>query len=139
MTRTAVLTSLGLGGACLVAVLVARQTGLVGNARPRLHLADATAAVLDTVTVRGRTVEASLGGLVVQVGPGAQVWLDTGRDAFPLRFDADDHGLVVEDRLLATGRVRERWGARWLEVASWVRVEPAVATAPPVPPPAPEL
>ena len=131
MTRTALLTSLGVGSAVLVAVLAARQSGVIGPARPRLHLNDATAAVLDTVTVRGRTVEASLGGRVVQVGPGEQVWLDTGRDAFPLRFD-DEPGLAVEDRVLVTGRVRARRGARWLEVGSWVRVVPAVA-APPAP------
>ena len=81
------------------------------------------------MSVRGQTVEASLGGRVVQIGPHDRVWLDTGRDAFPLRFD-DEPELAVEDRLLVTGRVRSRRGARWLEVHDWVRVEPAV-TAPP--------
>ena len=133
MSRRALALALGVGGLALAAALVARQQGVVGLSRPRVALVDATAADLDTVTVRGRIVQASVGGTVAQVDGDGEVWVWAGGDAFPLRFD-EPPALAVEDRVLATGRVRARRGRRWLDVASWVRVEPAVET-PPAPAP----
>ena len=113
---------LGLGGLAAGGWLLLRETGTVGE---RVHLTDATAAELDTTSVRGRRVEVSLDGTVAQIGPGDDVWLDTGRDAVALRFPEAD-GLEVEDRLLAVGHLRSWRGRRWVDVASWVRVETAV-------------
>jgi hypothetical protein len=118
---------LGLGALGLGAWLLARETGAVGT---RVHLADVTAASLDTTSVRGRRVEVSLGGVVTQIGPGEDVWLDTGRDAIALRFPGADAPpairLEVDDRLLAVGQLRAWRGRRWVDVASWVQVETVV-------------
>ena len=112
MTRTTLDHVAGVGGALLVAVLVARESGVIGS-RSRVRLDDATASTLDTVAVARAAVTASLGGVVVQLGPGDRVWLDTGRDAVALRFD-DEPGLAVEDRVL---RDRPRAGAPGCTVA----------------------
>ena len=117
--------ALGLGGLALALALVARQSGPLAAPDARVELADATAAQVDTVDVRGRVVTASVGGTVVGVEPGGDVWLATGADAARLRFP-EPHGLAVEDRVLATGRVRARGGRRWLAVDSWARVEASV-------------
>ncbi|WP_420457028.1 hypothetical protein [Rubrivirga sp.] len=119
--RGALTVGLGLGGLALGIALLARDTG----PDARVSVPGATAAVLDTLSVRGRRVEASLDGTVVQVGPGDDVWVEAGGDAVPLRF-RDDPGLEVEDRVLAVGRLRDRGGRRWVAVESWARVEPDV-------------
>lgn len=113
---------LGLGGLAAGGWLLLRETGAVGE---RVHLADATAMTVDTASVRGRRVEVSLDGTVAQIGPGADVWLDTGHDAVALRFP-EAGGVEVEDRLLAVGHLRAWRGRRWVAVESWVRVETAV-------------
>ena len=115
-----------LGGA-LAAVRLARQPG--GIARERVEVRDATAAVLDTVAVRGRVVQASVSGWVVQQGREGEVWVSSGGDAFPMRFPPGAE-FEVEDRVLATGRLRARGGRRWLEVTSWAHVEGAVSAPP---------
>ena len=119
--RAALATALGLGGLGLAIALVALDVGPLARPGARVMLADATPATLDTVTVRGRRVEASLDGIVVQIGPGDDVWLASGTDAVALRFPSDP-ALEIEDRVLAVGRVRARGGARWIDVASWSRV-----------------
>ncbi len=120
--RTALAALLGLGGLGLAVALVALDTSPFSVTAPRVELAGATSATLDTVTVRGRRVEASLSGVVVQVGPGDDVWLAVGGDAVALRFE-DAPRVEVEDHLLAVGRLRARGGRRWVEVAAWSRVE----------------
>ncbi len=127
--RLALATALGVGGLALAAALLSHDLGPFAQPASRVAVPDATAAVLDTLTVRGRRVRASLEGTVVQVGPGDEVWLDAGGDALPLRFDADP-GLEVEDRVLAVGRLRERRGRRWVAVESWARVETSVRPPP---------
>ena len=120
--KTVAAAVLGLGGLALGATLLIRETGPFAE---RVALADATATTLDTVSVRGRRVEVSLDGVVTQIGPGDEVWLDAGGDAVALRLpEATD--LEVEDRLLAVGRLRSRGGRRWVEVASWATVEASV-------------
>ena len=122
MSKRVVLAGvLGLGGLVLALGLLGRQSGPFAAADARVHLEDATAATLDTVSVRGRTVEASVSGVVVQVDADGTAWLSTGGDAFPLRL-ADGGAVEVEDRLLATGRLRARGGRRWLDVRSYVTV-----------------
>ncbi|PAP76905.1 hypothetical protein [Rubrivirga marina] len=123
MSGKAVLASvLGLGGLALGAALLIRESGPF---RERVALPDVTATTLDTVSVRGRRVEVSLEGTVTQIGPGDDVWLETGGDAVALVFpEAGD--LEVEDRLLAVGRLRSRGGRRWVDVESWARVETGV-------------
>ena len=133
MSRRALALGLAAGGVLLALVLVGQQQGVIGPAQPRVELAGATAAVLDTVTVRGRVVTASVDGVVSQVDGDGAVWVVSGGDAFPVRFD-DAPGLAVEDRVLVTGRVRARGGRRWLDAQSWARVVTSVA-----PPPGPGL
>ena len=135
MTRRTLAIVLGLGGALLVVavVVLGRQSGVIDVGLPRVQLGDATAAVLDTVSVRSRVVEASVEGTVTQVDADGQVWLASGGDAFALRFE-EPPPLSVEDHVLATGRVRAWRGARWLAVDSWVRVVSTTA-----PPPGPGL
>ena len=120
--RTALALVLGLGGLAVAAVLLARQPGPWSEP---VALADATAATLDTVSVRGRRVDVSVAGVVTQVGPGDDVWLSTGGDAVALRFPPDT-AVEVEDHLLAVGRLRARAGRRWVAVTSWTHVESAV-------------
>ena len=128
MSRRAVLAAaLGLGGLAVAVGLLGREVGPFAAPGARAVLADATAAQIDTVDVRGRVVEASVDGVVTQVDADDAVWLTVGADAVPLRF-AEAAGLAVEDRVLATGRVRARGGRRWLAVGSWVRVEASVET-----------
>ena len=135
MTRRTVAITLGLGGAILAVALVVlgRQSGVIDVGLPRVQLDGATAAVLDTVSVKSRVVEASVEGTVTQVDADGQVWIASGGDAFALRFE-EPPPLAVEDHVLAAGRVRSWRGARWLAVDSWVQV---VSTT--VPPPGPEL
>ena len=123
MRRTALAAAVAVAGVALAAVLLSREPG--GIARERVEVPGATAAVLDTVAVRGRVVQASLDGVVVQAGRGGEVWVASGGDAFAVRFPAGA-GLEVEDRVLATGRLRARGGRRWLEATSWARVEASV-------------
>ena len=139
MSGRAVLAAvLGLGGLAVAVGLLGRQVGPFAAPGARAVLADATAAQIDTVDVRGRVVEASVDGVVAQVDADDAVWLAVGDDAVPLRF-AEVAGLAVEDRVLATGRIRARGGRRWLAVESWVRVEASVETqaGPDSPPEAP--
>ncbi len=117
--------------AVVALVVLGRQSGVIDIALPRVRLDDATAAVLDTVSVKSRVVEASVGGTVTQVDADGQVWLTAGGDAFALRFE-EDPALAVEDHVLATGRVRAWRGERWLAVGSWVRVV-STTKAPPGP------
>lgn len=119
-TRLVFAGILGLGGLCLAAVLFLRQPGPAGSGDQRVHLADATATQLDTVAVRGRRIEASLTGIVVQESMSGTLWLSTGDDAFPVRLPIRD-SVEVDDRLLVVGRLRARGGRRWLEAESWAR------------------
>ena len=66
-----------------------------------------------------------MSGIVVQVGPGDDVWIASDGDAFAFRFD-DDAEVEVEDHLLAVGRLRARGGRRWVDVSAWSRVEAEV-------------
>lgn len=88
---------------------------------PRVLLVDASAAVLDTVRLEDRRVSATLNGTVAEVATDGTVWLNTGGDAFPLRFP-EEAGLEVEDRALVTGRLRARSGQRWIDVDAWSHV-----------------
>lgn len=120
--RLAAAVGIALAGVAVAAVLAARQHG--PYARPEsapLLLVDATAAALDTVRLGDRRVTATLNGRVVAVGPAGSVWLDTGADAFPLRFP-EAVPLEVEDRALVVGRLRGRGGERWVEVVGWSAV-----------------
>lgn len=130
--RLLLAAALGLGGLAVALGLLARQSGPMAYADARAVVPDATPAVLDTLDVRGRVVEASVAGVVAQVDEGGDVWLEAAGDAFALRLP-EGHGLRVEDRLLATGRLRARGGRRWLDVAAWTRVVAEVATQPPAP------
>ena len=123
-SRTIAAGVLGVGGLLVGLALLLRESGPLALPGASVVLEDATATTLDTVSVRGRTVEASVGGVVVEVD-GPTVWLSTGDDAFPLRIDGgpDGPGLEVEDRVLAVGRLRARGGRRWLEVRSWSVLE----------------
>ncbi len=127
MKRTALAGVVGVLGVVLAVVLLARQPGGIG--RERVEVADATAAMLDTLSVRGRVVQASVSGWVVQDGREGEVWVSSGGDAFPMRFPPGAE-FEVEDRVLATGRLRARGGRRWLEVTSWAHVEAAVSAPP---------
>ncbi len=133
MTRTAFAAVLGGLGLALGIALLATQTGVTGGASPQVHLEDATAAQLDTVSVRGRVVQVSMDGVVTQLDADGRVWLGAGGDAFPLRFP-EAPGVAVEDRVLVTGRLRARGGQRWLAVTDWARVHTEVR-----PPPSPQL
>lgn len=129
--RLVIMIALGLAALVLAFVLLTRESGPFAG--PLVVMEDVTAAHLDTATVRGQRVEASLSGVVVEVAPSGDVWVSAGGDAFALRFpEAPD--LTVEDHVLAVGRLRARGGRRWLAVESWVRLDPSVR-----PPPAPEL
>ena len=123
--RLRLAAALGLGGLVVGLVLLSRDAGPLARAGARVELPDATPGVLDTLTVRGRRVEASVNGIVVQVGPGDDVWIASDGDAFPFRFD-DDAEVEVEDHLLAVGRLRARGGRRWVDVSAWSRVEAEV-------------
>ncbi|MGB3542891.1 hypothetical protein [Rubrivirga sp.] len=114
---------LGLGGLGVALGLLSRGSGPLATPESRVVLEDATATTLDTMAFRGRTIEASVRGIVVQIDA-QSVWVTTGDDAFPLRLDAPD--LEVEDHLLAVGRLRGRGGRRWLEVRSWSVLEAEV-------------
>ena len=127
MTRFAVAVLVAGLGVALAVALAVRQPGGAGG--ERVEVPDATAAVLDTVAVRGRIVRASVDGWVVQVGRDGEVWVSSGGDAFPVRFPPEAE-LEVEDRVLVTGRLRARGGRRWLAVTSWARVEPSVPAPP---------
>ncbi len=116
--RTAAAGVLGVAGLVVALVLIARESGPFAAPGARAVVADATAAQLDTIAVRGRRVEASLDGHVAEIGSDGTVWLSVGGDAFPLRV-GEGHGLEVEDRVLAVGRVRARGGRRWLDVSAW--------------------
>ena len=122
--RLALAGILGVGGLGAALALLARDVGPFATPERRVHLEDAAPATLDTVGFRGRRIEASVTGRVVEVSADGTVWLAAHGDAFPLRLEADS--IAVEDRLMATGRLRGRGGRRWLEVRSWVRVESAV-------------
>ena len=120
--RLAAAVGLGLLGVVVAAVLAGRQHGPF--ARPEaapLLLVDATATALDTVRLGDRRVTATLNGRVAAVDPTGTVWLDTGEDAFPLRFP-EAVSLGVEDRALVVGRLRGRGGERWVEVDGWSTV-----------------
>ena len=117
-------------GAAIAAVLLLRQSGRIGE---RVTLADLSAAELDTVSVEGRRVDVSLGGIVTQVGTGADVWLTVGGDAVALRFP-EGTSVEVEDRLLVVGALHAWRGQRWVDVAAWSHVEASVR-----PPSAPDL
>ncbi|WP_412067772.1 hypothetical protein [Rubrivirga sp. IMCC43871] len=109
---------IGLAGLALAIVLLARESGPLASLEARVLVPDATAVLLDTIAVRGRRVEASLDGHVAEIGADGTVWLSVAGDAFPLRID-DGHGLDIEDRVLAVGRLRARGGRRWLDVSAW--------------------
>ncbi len=135
--RLVLATLLGVGGLAVALGLLARQSGPLAYPDARPVLSDATPAVLDTVDVHGRIVEASMDGIVTEIDTRGDVWLATGGDAFALRLP-EGHGLAVEDHLLVTGRLRARGGRRWLAVTAWTHVVAEVATQPPFPPePAP--
>ncbi|WP_412063312.1 hypothetical protein [Rubrivirga sp. IMCC45206] len=110
--------AIGLAGLALAIVLLARESGPLAAPDARVMVGDATATLLDTVSIRGRRVEASLDGHVTEIDADETVWLSVAGDAFPLRFD-DGHGLEVEDRVLVVGRLRARGGRRWLDVSAW--------------------
>ena len=124
--RTVVALLLGLGGLVAAAVFLSREVGPF--APPIEALGSPTAHQLDTMTVRGRRVVVSVEGSVEAVGA-EEVWVTMGDDAFPLRLP-EDHGLAVEDRLMAVGRLRARGGRRWLAVEDWARVTTSVAAPP---------
>ena len=128
MTARVLALLLGLGGLVAAVALLARDVGPMAPAEQRVRLLDPTAGTLDTVSVRGRRVEASVGGRVAEIDA-ETVWLTLGGDAFPVRFP-EPHGLAVEDRVLAEGRLRARGGRRWLAVRSWSRVTTSVTTPP---------
>lgn len=87
-----------------------------------LDLGDAPLAVLDTVSVAGRVVLASIGGTVQAVAPGT-AWIGTADHALALRGVADD-SLRTEDHVLVSGRLRESaGGARWLDVHTLTHIE----------------
>lgn len=124
MSRRALWVGLTVAAVAVVAVAayVARDQGTFG---PRVEVGAASAAGLDTIAVAGREVRASLDGVVAQVDAPDRLWLVAGGDAFPLRFEVP-HGLAVEDRVLAAGRVRAWRGRRWLAVEAWSHVVAAV-------------
>ena len=130
MTRTTLAAVLAGLGVALAVVLMLRQSE-IGGGDVQVEVEDASAAQLDTVVVRGRVVQVSMNGLATQIDADGQVWLGSGGDAFPFRFDTDP-GLSVEDHVLVTGRLRARGGQRWVAVSDWVRIRRA-ATPPPAP------
>ena len=122
--------ALSVVGLVTAVFLLSREVGpfRLPGAEPLL-LVDASATALDTVSLRGRRVTATLNGTVVENAPDGSVWLETGEDAFRLTFpEAVD--VAVEDRILAVGRLRGRGGRRWVEVTAWSVVDGHVDTAP---------
>ena len=131
MSRLALAIVVAVLGVAVVVALAVRQPG--GIRGERVEVPDAAAAVLDTLRVQGRIVEASVNGWVVQQDPDGVVWVSSGGQAFPMRFP-EGVVLEVEDHVLVTGRLRARGGRRWLAVTSWAHVETEVS-APPNPGP----
>lgn len=80
----------------------------------RVNIGAAGVAVLDTVSLAGRRVTASLDGTVQAVGPDGTVWVGTDDHAFAVRGDAAD-SLAVEDRVLVVGLVRDDQEGRYLD------------------------
>lgn len=112
----------GLLGLAVLAVWIGRDTGLMTlPGREGLRLSDPSPTRLDTLTIDGRRVTASVDGVVRQLDDDGTVWLEWAGDAFPLRYDGADT-LRVEDRALVVGRLRSWRGQRWLEVGSWTPV-----------------
>ncbi len=119
-SKTVAAGVVGCAGLLMALFFLSRDSGPFAAPGSRVVLEDATATTLDTMSIRGRTIEASLNGIVVQIS-GSTTWVTTGDDAFALRLE--DADLEVEDRVLATGRLRARGGRRWLEVRSWAVLE----------------
>jgi len=116
--RTAAAALLGLGG---LAVGLALWAGELTASDSAVTLADASALTLDTVAVRGRRVEASLNGTVVEIGDDGRILLALADGAVELRLP-EAGALRVEDRVLAVGRLRARRGRRYIEADAWVVV-----------------
>lgn len=118
----AAIVVLGLLALAAAAVFVGRDTGLVElpGTTPLLFI-DPSPARLDTVTIDGRRVTATLGGIVRQIDPDGTVWMEWDGDAFGLRLPETD-SVQVEDRALVVGRLRSWRGRRWLDVEAWTPI-----------------
>lgn len=114
---------LGVGGLVLALWFLSREVGPFA-AEP-VALADASAVTLDTVAVRGRRIEASINGIVVEVRTDGDVRLAVPGGTVELRMP-ETAEVAVEDRLLAAGRLRSRGGRRYVEVDAWSVVEATV-------------
>ena len=120
--RTVLAFGLGLAGLVVAAFLLGKEQQR-GEAptTPPLELGAVTPAQLDTLSFRGRRIEASLSGWVSEVDVDGQVWLGSDAQAFPVVLP-DTVTVRVEDRLLVTGRLRGRGGRRWIQANAWTPV-----------------
>lgn len=118
--------SAGLGTA---AVLLARTSAPFGT--PGLDLGPVPIAVLDTVSITGRTVRAQLDGVVELVDADGTVWLGARGRSFPVELDtgADTLGVAPERRLLVAGHLTGTDGRRSLVADAWTLVEGVAVAA----------
>lgn len=108
----------------LAAAALAGAGILLWRAQPpagSVDLGDAPVGLLDTVSLAGRYVTASLDGSVQGVGADGTVWVGTADRAFAVR-GALAESLRVEDRVLVFGRVRAGRDGRWLDADALTEV-----------------
>ncbi len=116
-------------GLATAVVLLARTTPPFGP--PGVDLGPTTIAVLDTVSIAGRTVRAQLSGVVESVEADGVVWLGARGRSFEVELDAgaDTVGISPERRLLVVGRLAGADGRRWLRADAWTLVEGVAVAA----------